>query len=83
MAAQVEPDLIITDIQMPHKDGIEVIAALNDAGSEIPIIAISGGRHFTGPAFELNVAELLRIKSTLAKPFTRADLRLAIEGALS
>lgn len=83
LAGQVKPDLIITDILMPHKDGIETIMALNKSGSEIPIIAISGGRRYLSAGFNLQSATLVGVKATLAKPFARADLRQAIALALS
>ncbi len=36
------PDLIITDIIMPEKEGVETIIALRRADPALPIIAISG-----------------------------------------
>lgn len=83
LAGQVRPDLIITDILMPRKDGIETIMALAKAGSTIPIIAISGGRRTISAEFNLKSATLIGVKATLVKPFARADLRLAIARALS
>ena len=85
LIAKIRTDLIITDILMPHKDGIETIMELNRIGSNIPIIAISGGRRFISAEFNLESASLVGagIKASLAKPFVRADLRLAIEKALS
>jgi len=83
LAGQVKPDLIITDILMPHKDGIETIMALVETGSTVPIIAISGGRRTISAEFNLNSAALIGVRATLAKPFARADLRLAITQALS
>jgi CheY-like chemotaxis protein len=83
LAGQVKPDLIITDILMPHKDGIETIMALAGAGNAIPIIAISGGRRTISAEFNLKSASLIGVKASLAKPFARADLRLAIAQALS
>ena len=85
LIAQIKPDLIITDILMPRKDGIETIMELAHNGSTIPIIAISGGRRFISAEFNLESASLVgaSIKASLTKPFTRADLRLAIEQALT
>jgi YesN/AraC family two-component response regulator len=83
LVRQVNPDLIITDILMPRKDGIETIMALNETGSAIPIIAVSGGRRFISPEFNLASAALIGVKATLSKPFARAELREAIARALS
>ena len=43
MLATLEPDIIITDIQMPRMSGVELISALkNDPRTaEIPIVALS------------------------------------------
>jgi len=78
LCRQVGPDLIITDILMPHTDGIEVIMELSQQGSQLPIIAISGGRRSISPEFNLESASMMGVKVTLTKPFARADLRQAI-----
>ena len=36
-------DLIVTDIVMPEKEGLETIIAIRSTNKTIPIIAISGG----------------------------------------
>ena len=36
-------DLVITDLIMPDKDGLEMIMALRKNSSTVPILAISGG----------------------------------------
>jgi CheY-like chemotaxis protein len=76
------PDLIMTDILMPDGDGIELIGTLNQQARGIPIIAMSGGRRAISLEFNLESAELMGVKATLAKPFTRATLRQAIADAL-
>ncbi len=80
---QVMPDLIITDILMPRMDGIETIMELARQGGSTPVIAISGGRRSISAEFNLESASLMGVKAALAKPFTRADLRQAIEQALA
>lgn len=72
------PDLIMTDILMPDGDGIELINVLNQRGNRIPIIAMSGGRRAISLEFNLESAELMGVKATLAKPFTREGLREAL-----
>jgi len=82
-ALEREPDLIVTDILLPKKDGIELIMALSRMGSTIPVIAISGGRRAISAEFNLDSAILMGVKATLAKPFSRTDLRSAIGRALA
>ncbi|MBK1695369.1 response regulator [Chromatium weissei] len=81
--SQQPPNLIITDILMPEKDGIELIAELSKRGSRIPIVAISGGRRTISTEFNLESACLMGVRATLPKPFTREALRRAIADALA
>ena len=83
LARQLTPDLIITDILMPNMDGLDTIMALNHDDRKIPIIAISGGRRALSAEFNLDSASMIGVKVTLAKPFERATLRLAIDKALT
>ena len=36
------PDLVITDIRMPHMDGTELLKALRNIAPNLPVIALSG-----------------------------------------
>ena len=76
------PDLIITDILMPEKEGIETIIALHRADPDLPIIAISGGGHSGGMDF-LCSAEKLGARHTLSKPFRGDQLLSAVSESLS
>jgi len=61
-------ELVITDILMPEKDGLEVIMALRRQTPELKIIAMSGGGRFN-QAEALHMAEPLGAFATLRKPF--------------
>ena len=66
-------DLVITDLIMPEKEGLETIADIRRAVDGIPIIAISGGGR-AGPSDYLETARFIGANATLAKPFRRQDL---------
>lgn len=66
---QFNPDLIITDIIMPEKDGIEVIVQVLKETPNIPIIAISGGRRAVTADFNLDSASMLGGERSTAKTF--------------
>lgn len=83
MLNTLRPELIITDVLMPKMDGIEVILELSRSGSAVPIIAMSGGRRALTSNFNLDSAEIMGARVTLAKPFSRVDLRRAIQQALA
>lgn len=74
-----KPDVVITDIIMPNKDGIEVILDLvNDSECTSKIIVMSGGGRIAGIEY-LKLTENLGIKNILEKPFSFALLQQAIE----
>jgi CheY-like chemotaxis protein len=68
------PDLIITDIIMPEKEGIETIMELRREFPAVKIIAISGGGQATTGATCLHLAKRLGAVKALAKPFSRQQL---------
>lgn len=71
--AEIAPDLVITDIIMPQKEGIETIRDLRAKSPNIPIIAISGGGRTKNFDF-LRMAHKLGANEVLRKPFANADL---------
>ncbi|MEP6934926.1 MAG: response regulator, partial [Nitrospirota bacterium] len=74
-------DLVLLDMFMPDKDGLETIRELRRTHPGIRIIAMSGGG-FKGTVDVLHVAELLGARRTLAKPFTREELLDAVHETL-
>lgn len=66
----VEPELVVTDILMPHQDGIETIRQIRVIDPDVKIIAISGGGQFSASAF-LMIADETGADRSLQKPLRR------------
>ncbi|HHV37370.1 MAG TPA: response regulator [Candidatus Cloacimonetes bacterium] len=81
VCAEFKPDLVLTDIIMPDKEGLETIQELLEMCPELKIIAMSGGGKF-GPDSYLPLAEKLGAKASLQKPFMRDELLSTIESVL-
>jgi DNA-binding response OmpR family regulator len=78
---QKPTDLIITDLIMPEKEGIETIIELRSDFPEAKIIAISGGGR-VGPMDYLNAAQKFGAVRTFSKPFERRELLEAVSALL-
>ncbi len=72
-----EPDLIITDIVMPEKEGIETIQEIVANRPQAKIIAVSGGGRSNNMNF-LHLAKILGANEVLAKPFEPEDLIVCV-----
>ncbi|MBW2064289.1 MAG: response regulator [Deltaproteobacteria bacterium] len=70
-------DLVITDIIMPRKEGLETILDLRREFPDVKIIAISGGGRL-GPHLYLEVAEGFGAFRVFSKPFDLEELQGAI-----
>jgi DNA-binding response OmpR family regulator len=74
-------DLVITDLIMPGKEGLETIMELRRLRHDLKIIAMSGGGH-VGPEDYLSVAAQLGATITLSKPFSAQELLETVKGLL-
>ena len=72
--------LVITDLFMPERDGLEVTKALRREWPHVKIIAITGA---SGDANFLDVANILGANRTLTKPFAGEELLQAVQGELN
>ena len=77
---RVRPQLVITDLIMPNKEGLELIMSLNQEKSRPQIIAISGGGKLA-PESYLPLADKIGADAILEKPFLPSTL-LAMVGRL-
>jgi DNA-binding response OmpR family regulator len=73
------PDLVITDLLMPNKEGIETIRELRRDDPALPILVMSGN---SGSSLYLQIATLLGAHAALSKPFKAAELLAAVTALL-
>ena len=71
-------DLVVTDLVMPDKEGLETILELRAERPGIRIIAMSGGGR-NSPGNYLKVAGQMGAAEVLAKPFSNQELFDAVE----
>ncbi len=81
LCRQKPADLVVTDLFMPGKDGLETIQQLRLEFPDVPIIAVSGSTK-RGPGDLLEVARHLGAKRTLAKPFDAEQFTDAVREIL-
>jgi CheY-like chemotaxis protein len=74
-------DLVITDLIMPDKEGIETIRDLRKLNPVVKIIAMSGGGRLSAED-NLAIAQSLGASRTLAKPFSSRDLLEVVNNLL-
>lgn len=74
-------DLVVTDMVMPVKDGLQTILELRNYNPDLPVIAISGGGTISKERY-LAVAGYLDNVITVAKPFTIDAITQAVDELL-
>jgi DNA-binding response OmpR family regulator len=72
-------DVLITDLVMPNREGLETIRVIRKGHSKLKIIAVSGA---IGGGY-LKVASKLGADAALTKPVSPEDLLAAVEAAMS
>jgi len=74
-------DLVITDIIMPEKEGLETIREMKRLRSDLKIIAMSGGGKVSSDNY-LNTAKIFGATKILTKPFTQKQMVSAVQELL-
>ena len=69
---QQQFDLVVTDLIMPDREGIEVILEMRTMKRPVRILAISGGGK-VHQSMHLNLARSVGADRVLSKPFTPHD----------
>lgn len=76
---EAEPEVVLTDVFMPHGEGMETIRAVRNQYPGAQVIVMSGGIPGIDARKILGWAQNLGANEALAKPFTPAELSLALE----
>ncbi len=83
MVQQQQFDLLITDLVMPEKNGIDLILEIRSKYPQMRVIAISGGGGITGRFDYLPIAKLIGAGSILRKPFRLPEIRTMVNDVLA
>jgi CheY-like chemotaxis protein len=75
------PDLVITDLIMPEKEGLETIRDLKKMVPDVKIIAMTGAGRANSKDF-LKMARLFGAAIALSKPFTFPELAKSVEAMI-
>jgi len=75
-------DVVLTDLIMPNKEGIETIITLRRQRPDVKIIAMSGGGRLNAKDI-LAVAKAMGAHQVLAKPFSHEALVAALAAVTS
>ncbi len=79
---QTNPDLLIPDIVMPEKEGVEVLLELRQKLPPVKIIVMSGGGLGNAETY-LQAAKLMGAGKVFKKPFSNEALLAAVNEVLA
>lgn len=79
--ASTRVDLVLTDLVMPEKDGIEVLLSMRPKYRHIPVVAISAWGSQSTRNY-LRTARAFGSRASIEKPFTRATLLATLRSVL-
>ncbi len=70
-----QPDLVLLDLHMPHKDGFSILEDLEEEWLSIPVVIVSGDTQEE----TINACEYYGAKAFLKKPFVLEEFKEAIK----
>lgn len=75
-------DLILCDLFMPEKEGLETIQELKELFPQVRVVAMSGGSPRISPVDFLSIAKTFGAAATLDKPLSPKTLVATVEEVL-
>ncbi len=79
---QVAADVVILDLIMPDKEGLETIRELRRQHPGVKIVAMSGGGRGSAEDY-LQLALMMGARRILPKPFSKEELYAAVDALLA
>lgn len=79
IAKEFEPDLVLLDVVMPEKDGIEALTELKQNNPDIHVIMVSS----MGTEEKVSQALKLGAKAFIQKPFDEDELNKHVTGVMN
>ena len=76
------PALVIPDIVMPQKEGLQTIIELKQEAPGVKVIAMSGGGRYCNADY-LKLAKKFGGRRTVSKPFMRDELLASVKEVLA
>jgi len=78
-----KPDIVLTELVMPERDGIELLLEIKREAPHTKVIAMSGGSASLPTEFVLSLARKLGADGAVSKPVDAARLLEAIETVIA
>jgi len=75
-------ELMITDLVMPGKTGLDLIMEVKEQHPDLTIIAISGGGGINGRFDYLPIAQLIGASNIIKKPFSINEIKQSVSNLL-
>jgi len=76
------PDVVVTDLWMPGRDGLSLIRAVRQRHPRLPVVAITGGAPGMTQASSLDEARLAGADRVVMKPVGIQELLSSVRDAL-
>ncbi len=76
-------DLVITDLVMPHMDGVDFVRRLREKRPSLPVIVVSGSSKSVMDRYGIHTLDIPGANASLSKPFKSADLIQQVQRLLA
>ena len=76
-------DLVITDLVMPHMDGVDFVRRLRETRPTLPVIVVSGSSKSVMDRYGIHTLDIPGANASLSKPFKSADLIQQVQRLLA